>query len=161
MLVVSRMTIKSSGDTNKAFSKLESRITQVRTLIHPFLNSTVATSRRWVGKFDRDNGKFEIIQTTRFFSSRIMEGNFFRLFILGHVIDDAQQSKINIEFKLGIRATTLFMLIGLFSLLIIVNFFRSGTWVSLVVGLMPLMILMSLLAAQVNRTERALKNLFE
>jgi hypothetical protein len=160
MLVISRTTFKIIGDTDRIFSKLQSKVTQVQTLIHPILNSTIATSRPWVGKFDRDHGRFEIIQTTRFFSSRIMEGNFFRLFILGQIVEDVEQSKINIEFKLGMRATLLFILIGLFSLLVVVNFFRSGTWVSLMIGLLPLIIMMSLLTAQVNRTDRALKSLF-
>lgn len=160
MLVISRVTITNSGDTDKIFSKLESRVTQVQMLVHPILNSTIATSRPWVGKLDRNAGKFEIIQTTRFFSSRIMEGNFFRLFILGQIIEDDRQAKTNIEFRLGMRATLLFMLIGLFSLLVVVNFFRAGTWVSLLIGLLPLMIMVSLLAVQVSRTERLLKSLF-
>src|SRR5688572_7883125 len=161
MLVIRRTRFTCKDSVYKTFSKLDRKVAKAQTLIHPLLNSTIATTKPWVGKLDRDNKKFEIIQTTPFFSTRIMEGNFFRLYVRGLITEDAHQTKIRAEFRLGIRPTFLFALISLFTLLTIVNFFRTNDWTFLIVGFVPIMILISLLTIQVNRTENTLAELFE
>ena len=161
MLLVKRTTFHSKDSIDKTFSKLDWKVAKSETLIHPLLNSTIATSRQWVGKLDKENNRFEIIQSTPFFSPRIMECNFFRLYVFGNIIQEAQQTKIEAEFKLGIRSTLLFALISLFALLTIINFFRTNNWTALLVGLAPLMILVSLLTIQTNRTVNMLTDLFE
>ena len=161
MLVIKRTTFTCKDSVDKTFSKLDRKVAKAQTLIHPLLNSTIATTKPWVGKLDRDNNEFLIIQTTPFFSTRIMEGNFFRLYVRGKFTEEAQQTKIRAEFSLGIRPTFLFALVSLFTLLAVVNLFKTNDWTFLIVGLTPFIIFICLLTIQVNKTESTLRNLVE
>ena len=161
MILLRRTTLNSDDSIDTIFYILDRKVEKVQTLVNPFLNATVDSTRHWVGRLDPENKKFEITQTSPFFSPRLQRGNYFRIFVRGEAIADGLGSKIRIEFRLGLWATMLFALTFVFISLTIVHFFRTGNWMSPLAGVVVLTVFVSLLSVQLNRTENLLADLFE
>lgn len=165
MLSIRSRTFESDDSADAAISKLDWKVEKVKRLTNPLLNnSTTDTVRPWVGKVNRDKREFEITQTAPYFSPRILEGNFFQLFVRGQIIDEGGKSKIILKFRLGLIATMFFLLMFMYPILgafIYSELDNEADWTGLLLGLVVPIFSALLLAIQLNRTENKLIDLFE
>lgn len=163
MLLIRNRIFESNDSAEIAFSKLDWKVEKVKRLTNALLNnSTTDTIRPWVGKIDRNKRKFEIIQTAPYFSPRILEFNFFQLFVHGKITDEGRGSKIILKFRLGL--TTLFFFILMYLLPIFITSVQvktnNGEWGGLLFGLLMPILFTLLLLMQLNKTENKLIDLF-
>lgn len=164
MLPIRNRTFECDDSADVAISKLDWKVEKVKRLTNPLLNnSTNDTVRPWVGKINRDKRKFEIIQTAPYFSPRILEGNFFQLFVRGRIIAEGGKSKIILKFRLGLIPTIFFLLMFMYPILGVIIYSKrdtGGDWNGLLLGLVVPIFFALLLTIQLNRTENKLIDLF-
>jgi hypothetical protein len=161
MLSIRTSTFESKENADTAISRLDWQVEKVERFTNLLNDSTADTVRPWVGKIDKKKKEFEILQTAPFLSPRIIEGNFFQLFVRGRIADGGFNCKIVLEFKLGLKAFLLFSTIYLFPVLMTVFYLKSGKadWIGLVLSFVIPMLFTLLLVVQLNRTENKLIDL--
>ncbi len=163
MISIRNKTFESDENAQVVLSRLDWKVEKADRLVNPFSNSTVDTSRPWVGKIDKNKREFEIIQTAPHFSPRILDRNFFQLYIQGQITEHGQKSGIILKFRLGLNTFMLFIFIYLFPLL--TTFLDSktdnGNWKGLALSFIVPILFTLLLIVQLNRTENKLIDLFE
>lgn len=164
MLPIRNRTFDSNDTADVAISKLDWKVEKVKRLTNPLLgDSTADTARPWVGKINREKKEFEITQTAPYLSLRLLEGNFFQVFIRGQIVGEGLKSKILLEFRLGLESSLLFVLIYLFPILTTYAHLRpdsEGHWTGLLTGLVVPILFTFLLIWQLNRAENKLIDLF-
>ena len=102
MLTIRTKTFESNDTADITFSRIDWKVEKVKRLVNPMLsNSTTDTVKPWVGKIDREKREFEIIQTAPFFSPRILQGNFFQIYIHGKIFDEGQKRVLSLNWGLG------------------------------------------------------------
>lgn len=147
-----------------AFSRIDWRIEKVKRLVSPVLNlSTADTAKPWVGKIDREKKEFKMIQTAPYFSPRLLEGNFFQLYVHGQIFDEGHKSRVSLRFIPGFHTTLFFLLVYMVPIIVTVTSFRQGDNDSkgLVLGLLITIVFTLLFIFQLNKTENKLIDLFE
>jgi len=162
MVTIRTRTFESNDTADMAFSRIDWKVEKVKRLVNPMLsNSTTDSVKPWVGKIDREKREFKITKTAPFFSPRILEGNFFQIYIHGQVLDEGEKSKISLRFKPGLHTTFLFTLIYLFPIwMTITALRRNDDWMGIVVGLLIPVVFTLLLVLQLKLTENKLIDLF-
>jgi hypothetical protein len=164
MLSIRTSTFESKENADTAISRLDWQVEKVERFTNPLLNdSTADTARPWVGKIDKKKKEFQILQTAPFFSPRLVEGNFFQLFVRGRIADEGLNCRIVLEFKLGLKTSLLFSLIYLFPVFTTLAYLESGSAdrTGLVFSFVIPILFTSLLIVQLNRTENKLIDMFD
>src|SRR5688572_16313424 len=104
MLTIKTKTFESNDTADMAFSRIDWKVEKVKRMINPMLSgSTTDIAKPWVGKIDREKKEFEIIQTAPLFSPRLLEGNFFRIYVHGQIFTEGQKTKVSLRFKPGLH----------------------------------------------------------
>jgi hypothetical protein len=163
MLTIRKRVYHSNSKRDLILSRLDWKVEKVKRLTNPlFGHLTTYTKKTWVGKIDRESWKFRIIQTGHFFSPRILEGNFFQLFVHGYIEDEGERSKITMEFRLGWNNVLFFILLYLFVInQVVVTYINQGDLSSvLMLAFVPIVVTL-LLIIQLNRTENKLIDTFD
>jgi hypothetical protein len=163
MVTIRTMTFDSNDKADMTFSRLDWKVEKVKRLVNPMLsNSTTDTVKPWVGKIDREKREFKITKTAPFFSPRILEGNFFQIYIHGQVLDEGEKSKVNLRFKPGLHTTLLFTLIYLFPILMTISALeRNDDLIGILLGLLIPLVFTLLLVLQLKLAENKLLELFK
>lgn len=163
MITIRTRTFETNNTADVALSKIDWKVEKVKRLINPMLsNSTIDTVKPWVGKIDREKREFKITKTAPLFSPRILEGNFFQIYIHGQIFDEGQKSKVSLRFKPGLHTTFLFAVFYLFPILMTITALeRDDEWISILLGLLIPLVFTLLLILQLKLTENKLIDLFK
>ncbi|MBN8651163.1 MAG: hypothetical protein J0L67_07040 [Cytophagales bacterium] len=128
-----------------------------------FGNLTVETNKPWVGIIDSGNGTFKILRTNSFLPFRILEGNFFDIFIHGEVSVDGNKTRIEVKVGLSWVSAIFLLFTYLVPILMLTTFIVQNDWTD-VQGLIGWVCVFSLiptalLIVQLNRTEKLICDL--
>jgi hypothetical protein len=147
------------------FTRIRIDVERVSTLVNPLAGNTTAdTTKPWVGKIDSSSGTFRIVQTNGavLLPIRLFEGNFFTIFIEGHVRHNESKNNIEVSYKLGWYTVLFFSFVYSCMTIMMANFVLQDDWNS-VSSLIPSFLLyvipILLLRFQLDRTEKKIRNL--
>lgn len=161
MIPVRTRSYQTQANPDIVFTRIGLDAERVCTLVDTWSgNVTEDTSKPWVGKIDSSAGHFELLETNAsLLPVRILEGNFFNLFVRGEVMADAESNKtvIGVRYTLGLQATLTLVLAYLFPIGLAVGFIGNNDWEALR-GLLPWLLVFNilptvLLIVQLNRIE--------
>lgn len=107
MITIRTSIYESNKSVEKLFSRLGLDVEPVRELFtgNYISDKTIDTNRRWVGKVSEHERAFEIIKPNPPMNFRILEGNFYNMFVLGRIYSEESGSRIEVRFQIGIMAT--------------------------------------------------------
>lgn len=158
-------TYESKNSYKDVFKLILLDVERVATFDYSlFGNLTIDTNKPWVGIIDSGSGTFQILKTnSSVLPFRILEGNFFDIFIYGEVSVDGDKTRIDVKIRLSWRSAKFFLFAYLFSILMLTMFIVQNDWADVqelvgwvcVFNLIPT----ALLIAQLERTEKLICDL--
>lgn len=158
-------TYESKNSYKDVFKLILLDVERVATLENPlFGNLTVETNKPWVGIIDSGNGTFQILRTnSSVLPFRVLEGNFFDIFVHGEVSVDTDKTRIDVKVKLWWFYSMFFLFTYLSPILMLTTFIVQNDWADVqglvgwvcVFNLIPT----ALLIAQLNTTEKLICDL--
>lgn len=156
---------ESKNSYQDVFKLILLDVERVTTLENPsFGNLTVETNKPWVGIIDSAKGTFQILKTnSSVLPFRILEGNFFDIFIHGEVYVEGVKTRIDVKIKLWWFYVLFFLFTYLGAIFMLTALIIRNDWAD-VQGLIQWVILFNLiptvlLIAQLNRTEKLIWDL--
>lgn len=164
-MILRARSYESKNSYQDVFKLILLDVERVTTLENPlFGNLTVETNKPWVGMIDSAKGTFQILKTnSSVLPFRILEGNFFDIFIHGEVYVEGVKTRIDVKIKLWWFYMLFFLFTYLGAIFMLTTLIIRNDWAD-VQGLMQWVILFNLiptalLIAQLNRTEKLIWDL--
>jgi hypothetical protein len=131
--------------------------------ISNFGGTTIETSKRWVGIMEKDSGEFEVVKpNTSALPFRILDGNFYTLFVQGKIINNGSHCGISVAFGLELLPFIRLVVLCLFPLAIAVTLMINDDFES-IKKILPFLLVFTVpsivvLIFQLNKTEKEIKD---
>lgn len=160
MISIREIDYDTNEDSEKVFSRLTWAVEKVDGLFGQLANGvTVDTNRPWVGIYDKENMKFELIEPSGYLTPK-----FIQVIVLGQIVQADRKTKLTVRLRLGWYPifVSFFIYLGTIGAILMVAIFgelkdiwRLIIWILVFPGLWTI-----ILNRKMNKVEKKVEDLF-